>query len=120
MSRSLDWIKSHIMFAVLFGAVFFCGAFDSAVQASELDAAMRSGAVGETARGYVAVVSGANAAVTRLVNDINAKRRSKYQALAKTPNTPLSQIEGVVGKRLIERAPGGVFVQDSSGAWRRK
>ncbi|MBT5812612.1 MAG: YdbL family protein [Rhodospirillaceae bacterium] len=120
MSRSMHWIKSRVMIAALFGAFLFAGAFVGAAQAGELDAAMRSGAVGETARGYVAVVSGANAAVTKLVNDINAKRRDKYRTLAKKHNTPLSQIETVVGKRLTERAPAGVYVQDSSGAWRRK
>ncbi len=121
MSRSMDWIKNRVAITLLLGACIV-GAllFDGVAQAGDLDAAMRSGAVGETARGYVAAVSGATAGVTQLINDINAKRREKYQSLAKKHNTPLSQIEAVVGKRLMERAPTGAYVQDSSGAWRRK
>jgi uncharacterized protein len=116
MKRLSNWIVRRVLTPLLFGFLLLGGT----AHAGELDAAIRSGAVGETARGYVAPVSSPTASVTRLINSINAKRREKYQSLARKHNTPLSQIESVVGKRLMERAPAGTYIQDSSGAWRRK
>ena len=116
MLRFMNWIKRPIVAAILLLGVVITGG----VSADELGAALRSGAVGETTRGYIAAVSRANNATNRLINAINAKRRNKYKSLAAKHKTSLNKIEAVVGKRLIQRAPAGAYVQNSGGRWVRK
>lgn len=89
-------------------------------KADSLDSALRSGKVGETTRGYIAPVSSPTPAITSLVNDINSRRRAEYQAIAQRNNISLGQVEALAGKRIIERAPAGTYVQDNGGGWRRK
>jgi uncharacterized protein YdbL (DUF1318 family) len=121
MLRPMNWIKRYLGFSVVFLGVAIVGAsYSGPAMADALDAAMRSGKVGETARGYIAPVSKSSAAIRKLINSINAKRRAKYQTLSKKHKMSLGQIEAVVGKRLIERAPKGAYVQNSSGRWVRK
>jgi uncharacterized protein len=121
MLRPMNWIKRQIGLIVVLLVVAIAGAaYSGPARADALDAAVRSGKVGETTRGYIAPVSKSNAAIRNLVNSINAKRRAKYQSLAKKHKMSLGQIEAVVGKRLIERAPKGAYVQNSSGRWVRK
>lgn len=88
--------------------------------ADALDDALRNGSVGETARGYIAPVKGPTAAVTQLVNSINARRRAKYNDIATKNGLSLQQVESVAGSRIIQRAPAGTYVQDAGGAWRKK
>lgn len=116
MNRLSNWITLRLLVPLLFGIIFYGGT----VQAGELGSVIWSGTVGETAMGYVIPVSSPSARVTRLVNSINAKRREKYQTVAKKDDTPLRKVEPVVGKRLIKRAPAGAYVQNFSGAWHRK
>ncbi|MDE0812529.1 MAG: YdbL family protein [Alphaproteobacteria bacterium] len=116
MNRLSNWITLRLLVPLLFGIIFYGGT----VQAGELGSVIWSGTVGETARGYVIPVSSPSARVTRLVNSINAKRREKYQTLARKHNTPLQKVKSVVGKRLKQRAPEVAYVQDSSGSWYRK
>ena len=116
MNRLSNWITLRFLVPLLFGVIFYCGT----TQAGELDSAVRSGTVGEPARGYVIPVSSPGVRVTQLVNRLNAKRRKKHQTVAKKDDTPLRKVEPVVGKRLIKRAPAGAYVQNFSGAWHRK
>jgi len=67
------------------------------VAADALDDALRDGKVGETRRGYIAPVTAPSAAITRIVNDINKRRRDQYQSIARKNNMSLSQIEVVAG-----------------------
>lgn len=89
-------------------------------QADALDDALRSGQVGETPRGYVAPVKAPSGSITKLINDINARRRAEYANIAKRNNLTLQQVEALVGKKIIGRAPAGTYYQDDSGSWRRK
>ncbi len=88
--------------------------------ADALDDALRGGKVGETSRGYIAPVGAPSAGLTRLVNDINARRRAKYQSIARKNGISLQKIEAVAGSRIIQRAPAGTYFMDSGGQWRRK
>ncbi|MEX2614662.1 MAG: YdbL family protein [Alphaproteobacteria bacterium] len=88
--------------------------------ADSLDDAKRNGLVGETLRGYIAPVKAPSAETTRLVNDINQRRRAAYEDIAKKNGIPIQQVEVLTGQRIIERAPAGTFYQDSSGNWTRK
>jgi len=86
-----------------------------------LDDAKRQGLVGEQSNGYIeAVVPNASAEVRVLVADINAKRRQKYEQVAKTNGTSLHVVETLAGKTAIEKTPPGQYVRSPSGRWIKK
>ena len=66
------------------------------------------------------MVSSAPADVRALVNDVNAKRRARYQQIARQQNAPLSEVEKVGGITAIDKTPRGQYVMDASGRWVRK
>jgi uncharacterized protein YdbL (DUF1318 family) len=92
----------------------------SPAMADALDDALRNGQVGETSRGYIAPVKSSSGAITRLVNDINSRRRAEYSSIARRNNLSLQQVESLAASRIIQRAPAGTHYQNASGAWRRK
>lgn len=89
--------------------------------ADALDDALKAGLVGETREGYIAPVNDPPAPdVTALVNDINARRRAHYAQIAEENGSDIETIERIVGKRVIERAAPGTYVQNAAGDWIRK
>jgi uncharacterized protein YdbL (DUF1318 family) len=87
--------------------------------ALDLGQAKSQGLVGETASGYLGVVSGGGD-VQQLVNSVNAQRRAEYQSIAQRNGTSLQAVEALAGKKAIERTPPGQYVQLPSGQWVRK
>jgi uncharacterized protein YdbL (DUF1318 family) len=86
--------------------------------ADTLDDALKAGLVGETREGYIAPVDDPPApSVTALVNDINARRRAQYTKIAEENGSDIETIERIVGKRVIERAAPGTYVQNAAGDW---
>ena len=85
MNRLSNWITLRFLVPLLFGVIFYGGT----AQAGELGSAVRIANVGEPARGYVIPVSSPGLRVTQLVNRLNAKRRKKYQTVAKKDDTSL-------------------------------
>ena len=63
-------------------------------------------------------VSGA--VVAQSVAAINAQRLATYRDIAQKAGTPLEAVEAEAGRRLIAATPGGQFVLDAGGQWRRK
>lgn len=88
--------------------------------AGPLDDAKAGGQVGERADGYLGVVGDAPPPVRALVDDINAKRRAEYQEIARRNGTRLSEVENIVGTRLIQQSPRGSYVMGADGRWIRK
>jgi uncharacterized protein YdbL (DUF1318 family) len=106
----------HIAAAALAGLLLSVN-----VLAADLGSAKAQGLIGERPDGYLGlVVSNAPADVRALVNDVNAKRRARYQQIAQQTNAPLSEVEKVGGATAIERTERGHFVMDSSGRWIKK
>jgi len=89
------------------------------VFALDLRSAKKQGLVGETASGYLSAVKPASADVKTLIHDINAKRKSKYQSIAKRNSTSLSAIEQLAGKKAIEKSDKGSYVKPA-GSWLKK
>lgn len=89
------------------------------VYALSLDEAKSKGLVGEEPTGYLGAVT-KSSEVESLVNDINSKRRAKYQEIAKSNGTELSAVEALAGKKAIENSAAGSFVKLPSGAWAKK
>jgi uncharacterized protein YdbL (DUF1318 family) len=85
--------------------------------ALDLESARNQGLVGEQADGYVAAVPGkASAEVTKLVNDVNARRKAHYAEIAARNGTPIEAVAALAGKKLIEGAPAGWWVKPD-GDW---
>jgi hypothetical protein len=89
-------------------------------QAGPLDDAKAAGWVGERPNGYLGPVPGAPASVVPLLNDINARRRAKYESIASSQGTTLRAVETVAGEKLIKRAKPGEYIMTPSGQWARK
>ncbi|WP_088328328.1 YdbL family protein [Lacimicrobium sp. SS2-24] len=86
--------------------------------AIELDDAKAQGLVGERVDGYLGIIKEAEG-VSELVDDINGKRKSKYQQLAKQNNLELAQVEALAGKKAIEKTQAGHYVL-LDGEWVKK
>jgi uncharacterized protein YdbL (DUF1318 family) len=109
-------IAAWLVFAVLL-------ALASAVPAGslELESAKARGLVGERADGFVgAVPANPSAEITSLVDDVNAKRRARYQEIATRNGTPLDAVAALAGEKLIQRTPAGQWVTDAEGNWYQK
>jgi uncharacterized protein YdbL (DUF1318 family) len=87
--------------------------------ALSLEQAKAGGMVGEEPTGYLGVVS-VTAEASQLAQDINAKRRERYQQIAKENGTPVSAVEALAGKKAIENTPPGQYVKSASGSWIKK
>lgn len=85
-----------------------------------LDEARSKGLLGENASGYVEMTPRADASSQDLMDDINAKRRAKYQSIANEQNTALENIEKIAGEKITAKLPAGQFYKDASGKWNKK
>lgn len=88
--------------------------------AMTVESAKQQGIVGERTDGLLGIVSGGGGDVQTLVNTTNAERLAKYKGIAEKRGTPLDQVQAVAGKKLIEKAAPGEFIQTGSGGWQKK
>jgi len=93
--------------------------FASPAWALGLQEAKTQGLVGEQLTGYLGVIK-PSAEVQALVEEINQARRQQYTAIAKRNGTSVAVVEALAGKKAIEKASPGDYVQDTSGAWVQK
>jgi uncharacterized protein len=92
-------------------------AFSAAAFSLSLEEAKSQGLVGEQPSGYLGVVGSATPEVAKLVQEINQKRKSAYEAIAQRNGTQLTAVEQLAGKKAIEQTPSGQFVRLPSGEW---
>lgn len=90
----------------------------TAVFAHDLDSAKASGLVGEQENGYLGAVVVSTEVMT-LINDINAKRKAKYQELANKNGITLEQVEILAAKKSYEKTEVGHYLR-SNGQWVKK
>ena len=81
------------------------------------DAARSSGQIGEKMDGYLGIVGGETAALRRLVNDINIKRRAVYSEKAQAANATLEEYAFAAGCQAIARTVPGEKYQAPDGSW---
>ena len=86
--------------------------------ALDLGKAKSDGLVGETNTGYLAAVK-ASKEVDALVADINSKRKTHYQGIAKKNNISLQAVEARAGLKAIEKTPDGEYINTGAG-WQKK
>lgn len=92
----------------------------AAVSALDLDSARAQGLVGEQTDGYVGAVRGEGGEeVHRLVAEVNAKRRTAYEKIAREQGTDVAAVAALAGQKLIARAPAGSWIGDG-GRWYQK
>ena len=105
---------------LLICAAAFPVAGPASAQGEGLDAARRSGQVGERYDGYLGYASTPTAAVQRQVQAINIRRRALYVDLGRRRNvTP--EVAGIAtGCQLLKRVAVGESYMLSDGAWRRR
>lgn len=89
--------------------------------ADPLDGPRAQGLVGERFDGFAVVRDpNAGASVKALVKDINAKRRSFYESVAKEQNTSVLAVGKIYANKILEKAPKGYWFLTDTGAWRQK
>ncbi len=86
--------------------------------ALEIGDAKSQGLVGETASGYIAAVVSSDE-VDTLVKEVNAKRRTHYEAIAKKNGISVNAVEARAAEKAIEKTESGQFIDIGDG-WRKK
>lgn len=89
-------------------------------EAIGLQAARSQGLVGETSSGFVAAVKSPTADVRKLVNQVNAQRRSEYKRIASRNGIGVEQVGRITAEKLINGLPRGAFYQSAQGRWVQK
>ena len=94
----------------------------SRVLASDaLDSYRAQGVIAERYDGYVELRSAsAPADASRLVDEVNAKRRALYQKRAAEQNVPVSEVGKIFAAKIFETAPGGTYFRQPGGGYVRK
>ncbi len=83
--------------------------------------AKAQGLVGELATGYLDSPKGSpSAEVKTLIKDINAKRKAKYQQLAKSQGISLSAVEKLAGEKAFEKTAKGHYIKVPGAGWKKK
>jgi uncharacterized protein YdbL (DUF1318 family) len=112
MQTLRSWIVPALVLSALGLAV--------AAAAIDLDGAKAQGLVGETTDGYVAAVAESPSdEVERLVEDVNARRRASYEAIARKNGTPTETVAKLAAEKLLHKAPSGAWIRDG-GRWYQK
>ena len=100
-------------------AVLALTLFSLQALALTLPEARQQGRVGETQGGYLAAIV-QDSDTLALVKKINEARSQSYQQLAQSNNLPSQEVARLAGKKLIEKAQPGEYVQGINGQWVRK
>jgi uncharacterized protein YdbL (DUF1318 family) len=84
------------------------------------DAARAAGQVGEKSDGYLGIVSGGDAGLRKMVDDINIKRRALYAQRAQAANATLEEYAFTAGCLAIARTAAGEKYQAPDGSWQTR
>ena len=83
-------------------------------------AARAAGKVGEKIDGYLGIVSGGDAALQAVVNNINIKRRALYSQKAQAANATLDEYALTAGCQAILATKPGEKYQAPDGSWQTR
>jgi len=86
----------------------------------ELKRLKSQGAIGETVKGYVAIVDKETAEAANVVKEENADRQTLYKALADKEGTSPEKVAERNAKRNFEKASAGEYLQGADGKWQKK
>ena len=84
-----------------------------------LSDARDQGLVGERADGLIGIAGQPSAALSALVDQVNAARMAEYRKLAASRGVPVDAVQAIAGEEQLKRAASqGWMVMDGSGQWR--
>ncbi len=107
--------------STIFATMVLLLSFSANSFALSMDQAKSQGLIGENSSGYLASVkSKPSAAVTAIINSINAKRKAAYVKTAASANVSVNVVEKRVAQRLINKAAKGAFLRNAAGTWYKK
>lgn len=86
---------------------------------SQVDDLKSKGAIGENNRGLLEVRDGGGNAAS-VVSDENRDREAVYALIAKETGASADSVGRARAKQIAAASRGGVWVQDESGAWKKK
>jgi len=119
MGRRVHCLKLLRSSTLWISALLLLGALTA--NAATPDDAKSAGQIGEGVDGYVHLVDkNAPGDVKALVNEVNSKRKAKYQDIAKTRGASTESVAVLAGAKLVKRTPAGQYAMDSSGKMRKK
>ncbi len=87
--------------------------------ALDLQQARATGLVGETTKGYVAVIK-PSPAVEELVATINAKRKQEYARISQANGQSVDIVAKVAAEQIINNLEEGSLYQAADGSWRKR
>ena len=85
-----------------------------------IDAMKTSEAVGENNRGLLEVRAAGKADAASLVAEENRDREAVYEIIAKETGATPESVAHARAKQIAANSHPGVWVQDESGAWKKK
>jgi hypothetical protein len=118
------WLGVNWLGAIWLLALSLCVVFPTHVSSAapeSLQELKQAGQVGEQVDGYVGIVgSDLDEQGRALVDRINAERMAAYARIAEAEGVAVEQVAALAGAKLVEGAPSGQYVRDSTGAWKQK
>ena len=89
--------------------------------AADLPTAKKQGLIGEQNNGYLGLVNNqAPADVKALVNETNNRRKAQFAQIAAKNGVTEAEAAKVFAREAAERTLPGNYIQNASGAWRKK
>jgi uncharacterized protein YdbL (DUF1318 family) len=86
---------------------------------AQVDDLKAKGTVGENNRGFLEV-RGSGSDAERLVNDENRDREVVYALIARETGASADSVGRARAKQIAASSKPGVWIQDESGAWKKK
>ncbi len=107
-------IKNVLLSIICLVSLFTFDAF-----ALDLKEARISGAIGEKTDGYVSAITN-TPEVNTLAADINAKRKQRYEQIAKDNGQSVDVAAKIASQEIISKLPSGAIFMNAAGAWVKK
>jgi len=85
-----------------------------------VDSLKTAGAVGENNRGYLELRPGAQSDAGAIVSAENSDREAVYELIARETGATADSVGRARAKQIAANSHAGVWVQDESGAWKKK
>jgi uncharacterized protein YdbL (DUF1318 family) len=113
---------THAVLAVSAAALALSGVASPAAAQRDpaYEAARAEGTIGEKMDGYLGIVGSGDAALRRLIDDLNIKRRAVYADKAKAANATLEEYAFTAGCIAISRTAPGEKYQAPDGSWQTR
>ena len=85
-----------------------------------LDAPRAAGSVGERYDGYAVAHGAVSPDIARLLEQVNAERRTVYAERAKNTGAPIEAVGKIYAQEILKSAPAGTWFLGENGQWTRK